>query len=98
MADTYDLAVYFMLLLGVCWPGKFLVGVTTLTEFMPAKARGKYIVSLLLLNIFFICFLPTYFQIINKEAETLICASIVLSLAAFCFVILFLPESPFFHY
>ena len=98
MADSFEHAVYFMSLLGLAWPGKLLVGMLCFLEFMPQKVRLGYIIYTMLLSSCITCFLPTFFQHFTKDAEPIMCASLVLSLAAFCFVILFLPETPFHLY
>lgn len=98
MVDSFEYAIYLMGLLGVSWPGKFLIGLVCILEFLPSKVRLRYTIYACLSQAFFLCFVPTYFQRISKDAEPIMCASLVISLISFLFVVLFVPETPFYSY
>lgn len=98
MVDSFEYAIYFMGILGIAWPGKFLIGLITILEFLPSKVRLRYCVYVCFSQAIFLCFLPTYYQRITKDSEPILCISLIISLISFLFVVLFVPETPFYSY
>lgn len=97
-SSDFTTSLIMMLVVGLSWPGKVIVGTTYSLEFLPERVHFKYLAGLMLLGSFYTCFITTYFQHITKDFDPILCAALILSLVNFMFAILFVPESPYFFY
>lgn len=87
-----------LILTGFAWIGCLIVGLLYILEFFPVKKRTGLVIAYLLIQGWLACMLPKYFQHISHETFGLQTVCLIMTLCTFCFVILFLPESPYFFY
>ena len=98
ITESHDVAFVLLILMGLTWPGKLLVGLTYILDFFPISLHILYLYAFLVLNGIFLMFLPIYYDQITKDYYPLQAISLVLTFCTFCYSILFLPESPYTEY
>jgi len=98
LAESHQLAFALLVVMGLTWPGKLLVGLTFILDFYPLSLHRYYTCVFLVLNGISLVFLPIYYDQISKDYYPLQAICLVLTFCTFCYTMLFLPESPWSEY
>ena len=98
ITESYQWGLFFIFLMGVASPGKFIVGLMFILDFIPKANHVTIIFLFLMANAVSVVFIPFYFFQISKDYYTLQCTCVLATFSTFCYTMLFLPESPWSMY
>ena len=87
-----------MALLGLTWPGKMIVGLAFASEFFCRNQKKSLIFTFLLMNAGTLCFIPNFYEYMNRDWYPLQALGLILGTASLCYCILFMPESLWTYY
>jgi hypothetical protein len=93
-----NVGIAMMAILGLSWPGKLIVGLAYGSEFFCRNQKKSLIFSFFLTNAVILCFIPNFYEYINRDWYPLQAIGLIFGTASLCYCILFMPESLWTYY
>ena len=98
MTSNIELICFFMLLLGLSFPGKHMIGLSYILDFFPQAYVGSKLLWFRLLDYPQIVLISLYYQYFDRSYRIQMFLGLVCSVVSLFFCYLIMPESPRFDY
>ena len=98
IAESLSQALVFIMILGLSWPGKRIIGLGYILDFYPEAYQNTKILWLNLFDYPSILLISICYQYINRSWYPQQLAGLILSMVCLVYCYLLIPESPKFMY
>lgn len=98
IAESLNQALVFIVILGLSWPGKRIIGLSYILDFYPESYQNTKILWLNLLDYPSILLVSICYQYVNRSWYPQQLVGLILSIVCLVYCYLLIPESPKYMY